>query len=205
MTSRLCWYVGDKYLRDLKAPAGASYPPRVLTSLLALAEFLVSEVRILERGSDQAKKEAKEQIPTDRVKDAAAVARELRWRVRLAAGNASDDEGSTVKPNGSGVKRKRTADDDERPRFKNFKPRRWDNVIEKSEEGEARTVKARKPSEDDGEWKERWVEWTNGVAESDAAEVQVKSRTETIVRIRRTGEGLERQRVERVVESWEWQ
>ncbi|KAF8185034.1 hypothetical protein K438DRAFT_1837300 [Mycena galopus ATCC 62051] len=204
--TKLCWYVGDKYLRDLKAPAGASYPPRVLTSLLALADFLVSEVRLLERGSDQAKKEAKEQIPADRVKDPAAVARELRWRVRLAAGNASDDEGATVKPNGAGVKRKRTADaEDERPRFKNFKPRRWDSVVEKSDEGETRVVKARKPVGDDEAWKEQWVEWSTNGVESDAGDAQVKSRTETIVRIRRTGEGLERQRVERVVESWEWQ
>ncbi|KAJ7684794.1 jumonji superfamily protein [Mycena polygramma] len=203
--SKLCWYVGDKYLRDLKAPAGASYPPRVLTSLLALADFLVSEARILERGSDQAKKEVKEQIPADRVKDPAAVARELRWRVRLAAGNASDDEGVTVKANGAGVKRKRTAEDEERPRFKNFKPRRWDSVVETSDEGETRVVKARKPAEDEEAWKERWVEWSTGIAESDAADAQVKSRTETIVRIRRTDEGLERQRVERVVESWEWQ
>ncbi|KAJ7043348.1 jumonji superfamily protein [Mycena alexandri] len=203
--TKLCWYVGDKYLRDLKAPAGAEYPSRVLASLLALADFLVSEARTLERGTDQAKKEVKEQIPADRVKDAAAVARELRWRVRLAAGNASDDEGGVVKTNGAGVKRKRIADDDERPRFKNFKPRRWDNVVEKADEGETRVVKANKPAEDDEAWKELWMEWSTGAVEGDAADAQVKSRTETIVRIRRTGEGLERQRVERVVESWEWQ
>ncbi|KAF7359459.1 Jumonji superfamily protein [Mycena sanguinolenta] len=204
--TKLCWYVGDKYLRDLKAPAGVSYPARVLTSLLALADFLVSEARILERGSDQAKKEAKDQVPSDRVKDPAAVARELRWRLRLAAGNSSDDEGVTVKPNGAGVKRKRTAEaEDERPRFKNFKPRRWDSVVEKADEDETRVVKARKPTEDDEAWKEQWVEWTINGAEGDASDAQVKSRTETIVRIRRTGEGLERQRVERVVESWEWQ
>lgn len=195
--------MGDKYARDLKA--GASYPPRVLTSLLALAEFLVSEVRILERGSEQAKKEVKDQIPADRVKDPPAVARELRWRLRLAAGNASDDEGSSaVKTNGLGLKRKRTAEDEERPRFKNFKPRRWDNVVESSEEGEARVFKAAKPSEDDDTWKERWVAWTNAATDGDGGEVEVRSRTETIVRIRRTEEGLERQRVERVVESWAW-
>ncbi|KAJ6500350.1 jumonji superfamily protein [Mycena sanguinolenta] len=203
--TKLCWYVGDKYLRDLKAPAGVSYPPRVLASLLALADFLVSEARMLERGSDQAKKEAKEHVPSDRVKDPAAVARELRWRVRLAAGNSSDDEGVTVKPNGAGVKRKRTAEaEDERPRFKNFKPRRWDSVVENVDEGETRVVKARKPTEDDEAWKDQWAEWAISGAEGDASDAQVKSRTETIVRIRRTGEGLERQRVERVVESWEW-
>ncbi|KAJ7070349.1 jumonji superfamily protein [Mycena belliarum] len=202
--SKLCWYVGDKYLRDLKTPAGASYPSRVLTSLLALADFLVSEVRILERGSDQAKKEVKEQIPADRVKDPAAVARELRWRVRLAAGNASDDEGSAVKTNGTGVKRKRALEDDHRPRFKNFRPRQWDNTVENAEVGASRVVKAHRPAEDDGTWKERWVEWTDGVADQDGAEAEVKSRTETLVRVRRTGDGLERQRVERVIESWVW-
>ncbi|KAJ6611783.1 hypothetical protein B0H10DRAFT_2165726 [Mycena sp. CBHHK59/15] len=194
--SKLCWYV---------SPAGASHPARVLASLLALAEFLVAEVRILERGTDQAKKEVKDQIPSDRVKDPAAVARELRWRVRLAAGNASDDEGGSMKANGIGSKRKRIADDDGRPKFKNFKPRQWDSVLEKAEEGEARTLKAPKPSEDEGTWKERWVEWTSGSVDDEDAEVQVRSRTETIIRIRRTGEGLERQRVERVVELWQWQ
>lgn len=49
--SRLCWYVGEKYLRGLKSRE--EYPSRVLQSLEALAEFLVLEARVLERGSDQ--------------------------------------------------------------------------------------------------------------------------------------------------------
>ena len=46
----------------------------------------------MERGNDHAKREAREQVPNDRVKDAPALARELRWRVRLARGESSDDE-----------------------------------------------------------------------------------------------------------------
>ena len=65
---------------------------RVLHGLVALADFLVSEARLIERGSDPLRKEAKEQVPGDKIKDPAALARELRWRVRLAAGLASDTE-----------------------------------------------------------------------------------------------------------------
>ncbi|KAJ7074402.1 jumonji superfamily protein [Mycena amicta] len=198
--SKLCWYVGDKYLRDLKGSA-VSYPSRVLSSLLALADFLISEVHVLERGTDQAKKEVRDQIPTDRVKDAAAMARELRWRVRLAAGNTSDDEGSSVKANGSGVKRKR-GEEEERVKFRNFKPRRWDSLVEQAEEEEPKVVHAPKPTEEDSGWKERWTEWTTG--EGDGDEVRVKRKTETIVRVRLTQDGLERQRIERAVESWAW-
>ena len=87
---RLCWYAGEKYLRDLKAKE--EFPPRVLDSVEVLAEFLVSEARTMERGTDQTKKEAKDQVPGDRIKDAGAMARELRWRVRLAGGYESDDD-----------------------------------------------------------------------------------------------------------------
>jgi len=60
--------------------------------MLALTEFLVSEARILEHGGEQGKKEVKDQIPSERVKDAPAMVRELRWRLRSAAGYSSDDE-----------------------------------------------------------------------------------------------------------------
>ncbi|KAF7295182.1 Jumonji superfamily protein [Mycena indigotica] len=199
--TKLCWYVGDKYLRDLKGP-NVSYPSRVLSSLLALAEFLVSEVRILERGTEQAKKEVREQIPSDRVKDAATVARELRWRVRLAAGNTSDDESNTVKPSGSGVKRKR-GEEEEHVKFKNFRPRRWDNMVEQTAEEEPKVLHAPKPTEQDSGWKERWIDWANEEGE-DGDEVRLKRRTDKIVRVRLTNDGLERQRIERVVESWAW-
>ncbi|KAJ7632317.1 jumonji superfamily protein [Roridomyces roridus] len=205
--SKLCWYVGDRLLRDLKA--GTSYSPRILVSLLALADFLVSEVRILERGSEQGKKEIKDQIPVDRVKDPAAVARELRWRLKLAAGSDSDEEGGSVaitKTNGSGLKRKRGGEEEDRPRFRNFKPRQWDNVAEHSEEGESRLVKITQPLEEDETWKERWTDWSNEVMDEDGGtEAKVTKRTDTMVRVRRIASRLERQRVERVVETWEWE
>ena len=73
---RLCWYAAEKYLRDLKGKE--EFPPRVLEGIEALADFLVSEARTMERGSDSAKRQAKEDVPGDRIKDAPALARELR-------------------------------------------------------------------------------------------------------------------------------
>jgi hypothetical protein len=43
----------------------------------------------IERATDQVKKKAKEEVPTDLAKDAAGLARKLRWTVRLAAGYES--------------------------------------------------------------------------------------------------------------------
>jgi F-box/leucine-rich repeat protein 10/11 len=179
-----------------------------------LAGFLVSEVRTIERGTAQAKKEAKDQIPADRVKDAAALARELRWRVRLAAGYESDDEGLVRKEvnvpalvNGvAGNKRKRgqvDGGDDRMVKFKNFKPRLWETVSEMVAENDKRVVKALKPDGDG--WKEQWVDWKNellGGAVMDEADVN--RRRDVIVKVRRTTTGVERQRVERVVEEWRW-
>jgi hypothetical protein len=59
----------------------------------SLASFLISEVHALERGTEHARKIAKEHVPGERIKDPSALAREFRWRVRLASGYASDDEG----------------------------------------------------------------------------------------------------------------
>ncbi|ELU43885.1 JmjC domain-containing histone demethylation protein [Rhizoctonia solani AG-1 IA] len=98
---------------DLKAKEEIS--PRILEGLASLATFVVSEVRMIERGGKEKEKEAKEQIPGDRVREPGALARELRWRVRNARGIDSDSEGpSTSSPvpptNGAtaGAKRKRT-------------------------------------------------------------------------------------------------
>jgi len=44
--------VGDKFLRDLKSNS-VTFSARVLVSMLALAEFLVSEARIIERGGSK--------------------------------------------------------------------------------------------------------------------------------------------------------
>jgi F-box/leucine-rich repeat protein 10/11 len=168
----------------------------------------------MERGTDQAKKETKEQIPADRVKDAAALARELRWRVRIAAGCESDDEGLARKDvnitplvNGAADnKRKRgqmDGGDDQMAKFKNFKPRIWEAVSEVASENDKRVVKASKPDRD--QWKEHWVDWKDKAAEETGAdEADVNRRRDVIVKVRRTATGVERQRVERVVEEWRW-
>lgn len=191
---RLCWYVGDKYLRDFKSPSGVSFSKRVLEGILTLADFLVSEARAVESGNEQAKKEAKEQIPNDRVKDAPAVARELRWRVKQALGYGSDDEGAS-RPRGI-VKRRRT-EDEETGLFRNFKPRPWDAIVAKKTEAE--TSAAKMPATEGDGWTDGW---TGDVVEGDGAG-QVVRRRETVTKVRRTGEGrVERQRIERVVEEW---
>lgn len=208
---RLCWYAGEKYLRDLKAKE--EFPTRVLDSLASLADFLVSEARAIERGTDQAKKEAKEQVPSERVKDPASLARELRWRVKFASGYTSDDETShkrkgkaTVTASSSvasvGEKRKRGGDDDgvHRLPFRNFKPRGWDKVREVPVKEESRQLK-RKRVEDLDPWVGgEEIQDEDGVEE----EVTIGRRTHVVVKVRKTAKGLERQRIERVTEEWVW-
>jgi hypothetical protein len=123
----------------------------VLEGLAALASFLVSEARSIERGTG---KDVREQVPGDRVRDPGALARELRWRVRNARGLDSDGEGAPPTPvsgNGASSKRKRTeetmanvpslmkAGSEERTKpngatpelpvsFRNFVPRVWTEV-----------------------------------------------------------------------------
>lgn len=171
------------------------------------------QARTIERGTDQTKKEAKEQIPTDRVKDAAALARELRWRVRLAAGyeSESDDEGlvrtdvKVAASNGAGNKRKRNQLDtgnDRAANFKNFKPKIWETVSEVAAENK-RIVKAPKPDGD--RWKEQWLDWKDDLTERNGGDdADVSRRQDVIIKVRRTTAGLERQKVERVIEEWTW-
>ena len=53
--------------------------------------------RAIERGGEEAKKkEAREEVPADKVRDAPALARELRWRLRMAMGVRSDGEEDEV-------------------------------------------------------------------------------------------------------------
>ncbi|KAH8108208.1 jumonji protein [Cristinia sonorae] len=218
--TKLCWYAAEKYLRDLKAKE--EFPPRVLESVEALADFLVNEGRMMEKGSDQAKKEAKEQVPGDRIKDAPALARELRWRVRLAEGYGSDEDSASrnLKKRkapatngdagwlpGGPSKRKRVSDEHEEAVasvYRNFKPKTWDLVREKEGEEEERTAVKRRVDGDDDRWKEVWgAEVVDG--DDEGENVRVKSRRDVLVKVRRTGKGLERHRVERIVEEWEWQ
>jgi len=194
--------------------AKEEFHPRVLESIDALAALLVSEVRTMERGTDQMKRDAKEQVPNERVKDAAAMARELRWRIRFAAGNPSDDEDSgrfqaKIMANGNTAdKRKRVESDDaddKEPKFKNFKPRLWESVVERTVECEVRVLKAQKPDGRSEDWKKSWIDWRDEVTEMDEGDAaDVKRQRDVVVKLRRTTNGVERQRVERVVEEWIW-
>lgn len=209
---RLCWYVGDKYLRDLKAPSGVSFSPRVLNGILTLSDFLVSEARTLETGTEQAKKEAKEQIPSDRVKDAPAMARELRWRAKQALGYSSDDEGAggskgpksvTITTPAAGSKRRRIEDEDEVPRFRNFKPKPWDAILMTKDDEQTASIKMPNPENKDEDWTKAWVAGPEPATGADAVNGSVKSRREVMIKVRRTAGGkIERQRIERTVEEW---
>ncbi|KZT66856.1 Clavaminate synthase-like protein [Daedalea quercina L-15889] len=214
---KLCWYAAEKYLRDLKSKE--EFSPRILESVEALADFLVAEARAIERGTDHAKREAKEQVPSDRVKDAPALARELRWRVRLTRGESSDDEGrghrKSLKANGSveslsngaGTKRKRSPAPGDAGIFRNFKPRLWERVANQPVERDSRVVKVRRPAPDGDDWNTRWAEWKDGgdAETGEGAEaVRVERRKDVIVKVRRTEKGIERQRVERILEEWVW-
>ena len=190
--SRLCWYVGECYLRDLKAKEEISH--RVLESILSLADFLVRESRIIERGPEAARRESKENVPGEKVKDAPALARELRWRAKHAMGHTSDTEGDRSDGQcGGGVRKPSTV-------FKNFVPRKWDAVVDEDAWEEVTKVRATQPDSLD-EWVTSW----SGACQGDGAgEAEVVKRRKVMLRVRKTENGIERQRIERTVEDWNW-
>jgi hypothetical protein len=123
--------------------------------------FLVSEARIMERGSEAAKKEARENVPGDKVKDPSILARELRWRVRNAAGVDSDaelggDDASIVpikrEPGSSRETVKRRRRDDSTPLFKNWQPPEWNHVEDSPVQTAHDTVKVENVANEDGGW-----------------------------------------------------
>lgn len=168
-------------------------------SIESLADFLVSEARLMERGSEATKKEAKEQVP-DRIKDAPALARELRWRSRLAAGHFSDAEDEPKAVNGA----KRKLEETSGPvLFRNFQPRKWDQIIDRPTDEESQKIATRKPESLEG-WTEAWVDKMDLEVDGEGGEADVSRRRTVIVKARLTETGLERQRIERVVENWVW-
>ncbi len=211
---RLCWYVGEKYLRDLRAKE--DFTPRVLESIEAISEFLVSEVRVMERSPETARRDVRDEVPGDKVKDAPALARELRWRVRLAGGYTSDDEDhfgraltqDDLTPKDVGRKRKR---DSEFPpigvavpsdgMFRNFQPKTWETVEEEQEESMRHVT-----VQDIDSLAERLSEWKEELDASapEGHEVEVGRRRQVISKTRKTVRGFERQRTERVLEKWSW-
>lgn len=139
------------------------------------------------------------------MKDAPALARELRWRVKQAMGYNSDDEGSGSKPKGSaalGTKRRRVDDQEDAPQFRNFRPKSWDSITTAAAEDNQRVMKALKPAEDDAEWTKPFI--LDDMKLDEGEEAMVSSRKEVVIKVRRTAQGLERQRIERTVEEWRW-
>lgn len=90
---KLTWYVADRYTTDLRQlrayrPKPLAITPSaphivVLRGLIVLADFLQSQVDILEdeTADEKRKKLAYERIPGDVVKDPSGLVKELRWRV----------------------------------------------------------------------------------------------------------------------------
>lgn len=175
----------------------------------------------MERGQDTAKRAAKEEVPGDRIKDAAALARELRWRVRLANGYTSDDDtrgrrktvtnGHTNGSSSGAAAKKRKRGDEEgdadevMQTFLHFRPRRWDSITSYPAEKEEKKVKAKRPTEEAG-WTDVWTtaKDLDSLAEEGQEEAEVQLRRELVVKVRRTAKGLERQRIERTLEDWTW-
>lgn len=228
--SRLCWYVGERYLRDLKAYE--EFSTRILESLAALADFLVSEARLIESrpsslsAFEVMRKEAKDAIPADKVKDGPGLARELRWRVRNALGLTSDDETMSKKSKPYSVtaparriKRKREsvdlADHSEREEaththlFRNWAPLGWDKetCFPRQTRSEIRQLQGAIFKENDTGLEDWNVDITdgnempNGTAKD---EVSVETTLDVIVKVRQMQSGtediIERQRVERKLE-----
>ena len=169
----------------------------------------------MERGPEPMRRDIRDQIPNDKVKDAPAVARELRWRVRLAQGYTSDGDQSgqfrAGEPMTKEVGRKRKRDPElsqtvrGNSRFRNFQPKIWEALAEEQEEGVRHLTM--QPAQDIGSLVEGWTDWkeepiTSQMVNGD--KVEVGRRRQVIVKTRRTVHGFERQRVERVVETWNW-
>lgn len=169
----------------------------------------------MERGPDSLKRDVRDQVPNDKVKDAPAVARELRWRVRLAQGYTSDgDESGRFRAREPmakevGRKRKRESEFSQAvqgdPKFRNFQPKIWDALAEEQEEGVRHlTVQ---PTQDISSLAEGWTDWKEEPIRSQMVNgdnVEVGRRRQVIIKTRRTVHGFERQRVERVIETWNW-
>ncbi|KAG9003942.1 JmjC domain-containing histone demethylation protein 1 [Tulasnella sp. JGI-2019a] len=249
---RMCWYVAEHYLQLLKttsttstqtssstpATDDQSIPQRVLEGLVALSDFLMSEIRLIESGGGRGgtevvvagRREAKDMVPLDRVKDPSALAREFRWRVRMAVDGESGDEGGgkgaikgakgkavTLKrkrgmaglngkedsaaATGGGLTRSRessaismlspsdNSNHNQTPIFRNYVPREWDSV-KRGSGSIARTSGVT----------------TLAVTEANdlGARGDLETRTDTVVKLRRIGDGkkVERETVTRVKEVW---
>ncbi|EJU05699.1 Clavaminate synthase-like protein [Dacryopinax primogenitus] len=213
---KLCWYVAESFCDQLKKHVDLS--PRVLRGLVSLADFLVSEARLIESGVDTPqRREAKDAIPGDKVKDASALARELQWRAKEVLGKEDEDE-EDERPakkqkvsNGKGKHRAVTEMDEavepgshRRPKFKNWSPMKWDIRTERDLDERHDVVTAEPP----GDWVLREGALDNLGSEGNQGVEHVTTGTEW-VRIRRYKgedgkERVERVRITRVIEDWTW-
>ena len=138
-------------------------------------------------------------MPFDKIKDPASMARELRWRVRAAAGVDSGDEledagrGDAMEvepatPGGPTAGRKRRRQD-AKPIFRHWQPPEWDKV----ETVPTRETEAECSVEEDAEgWMKR---------EGFQGQVRRTTRVNEVSKIRKLGNGtIERYRVVRTVE-----
>lgn len=222
MFQRMCWYVGEAYTRALRNKEDIC--PRILPELRTLSDFLVSEARLIENtANDSTKKETKDMVPADKVPDPPALARELRWRLRLLLDGESGDEKPTKQVNGhgivnggarskrstpsNGVKRKRLANDERAGSqdtmlsdsaggiFKNYTPRPWESV--KKTDGLVLKRSAVPLPED----------WEAGANVGSSRVGDLETRTDSVVKVRRVeGEKgkviLERETIVRTKEVW---
>jgi len=170
-----------------------------------------------------ARKESKDAVPADKVKDAPALARELRWRIRNALNVTSGDEGSSKRAKSwqvssnstNGVKRKREEDDSTefgetehgRPIFRNWRRGGWDKEEFLPKRLETVTARRKRPYDDLQAWMN---DATVDSDDLDTEEAIVDISTEVIIKVRKVRQGnskediLERQRVERRVEVYRW-
>jgi len=217
----MCWYAADKFNKALKVKEDLS--PRVLEGLQALSDFLISEARLIERSgsagsSESIRRDAKEQVPAEKVKDAPALAREFRWRLHLVTDGDSGNEGGGHRQvngmkNGHGVgqtrakslssaggghsskrKRENSSSSEVKPQmFRNFQPRGWDDVHKAGGHVER---------QDDSTFPSDWN--MENVPDSKGS---MEVRSDTIVKSRRYKDEqgnmvVEREKITRVRETW---
>lgn len=169
-----------------------------------------------QRCPETVKRDVRDQVPSEKVKDAPALARELRWRVRLAGGYTSDGDHfdrarGQEEPTPKDVGRKRKQDSEFPPAdpailsdsmFRNFRPKIWETVEEQHEESTRHLT-----MQNIGPLVESLSEWKDEPLDASAVEgreVEAGRKRQVILKTRKTVRGFERQRIERVLERWSW-
>jgi F-box/leucine-rich repeat protein 10/11 len=88
--------------------------------------------------------------------------------------------------------------------FRNFQPQGWDVVNELPRESDERVVNIRPPKISDM-WEREWTEWNKKFEGQEYEEqANVETTRDVMIKVRKTENGVERQRIERVMEKWVW-